>query len=308
MKLVNLMEEYLQQIKYSIKLRTYIGYVNTNKQYISNILENLDLESTTNKNINDIFIQKYCSNKDLSTSTLKLIKNQINRCLNFGERMGLISSLKINIPLKSHLNKINSLTDDETIKLEQYLIANRKIYNYGILISLQTGLRIGELLALKWQDIDFEHNIMKVSTTATDLAFEHKMLHIEDSTKTESSNREIPLTKDVKILLKELKAFQQNKSHYVISRSSGKRIQIRAYQESFYRILKKLNIKHYGFHSLRHTFATRCYKHGMDIKTLSELLGHSTPAITLKVYVHTNIDIKKEALNKVNKKIRQNIA
>lgn len=76
----------------------------------------------------------------------------------------------------------------------------------------------------------------------------------------------------------------------------------RGYQTSFSRLLKKLNIKHYGIHSLRHTFATRLLENGVDIKTISELMGHSSPTVTLNRYVHTNMDNKRIALQKLNKK------
>lgn len=89
----------------------------------------------------------------------------------------------------------------------------------------------------------------------------------------------------------------------MISTKIGKQTDIRAYQTSFSRLLKRLNIKHYGFHSLRHTFATRCLELGVDIKTLSELLGHTNPTITLNRYVHSNIDLKRVALNKISKQL-----
>ena len=307
MKLILLMKKYLDEIRFAVKDRTFIGYNGIANLYVNTKLCDIDLKRLSNEKLNKIFKNRFCEEETLSIATIKLIKNQINRCLSFGREKKLIPLLKIDIPLKMPNKKIQCLRDDKILKIENYLINNKKVYSFGILISLLTGLRIGELLSLKWQDVDFEKNILNIRSTASDIVFEHKLLHLENEPKTESSIRQIPITKELKFLLNSLKSFQKNKSKYVVSRENGKRIQIRSYQESWNRLLKKLDIKHYGFHSLRHTFATRCNRFGMDIKTLSELLGHSNPSITLKTYVHSNLDMKREALLKVNKKIRHNL-
>ena len=302
MELNELMKKYLSSVKYSVKTRTYIGYHNIFNYYIADTLKNVDLAKISNNDLNNIFVEKYCKNQSVSTSSLKLIKGQINRCLNFGEKQGYIPHFNIDVPIKTNSRKVEFLSDKEILAIENHILSRKLYYKYGFLISLYTGLRIGELLALKWQDIDFENNSLKVNATACDIVFNNQIQHLEDKPKTLTSEREIPLTRQLKTLLKDLK--KHSNGDYVISTKKGNRVQVRSYQESFSRLLTKLKIKHYGFHSLRHTFATRCNIYGMDIKTLSELLGHSSPSITLKVYVHTDIDIKRQALNKVNKKIK----
>ena len=101
---------------------------------------------------------------------------------------------------------------------------------------------------------------------------------------------------------KTMKAKEKSTNEYVFVGNKNKQLNIRAYQKSFENLLKKLNIKHYGFHSLRHTFATRLLENGIDIKTISELLGHSSPTITLNRYVHTNLQNKRKAIEIFTKK------
>ena len=116
--------------------------------------------------------------------------------------------------------------------------------------------------------------------------------------KTQSSMRNIPLPKQLIPLLQKLK--KHSDSEHVIS-DKGKGISIRVYQRNFSKLLKRLNIPHKGFHALRHTFATRALECGMDVKTLSEILGHKSATITLNRYVHSMSDYKKEMMNKLGK-------
>ena len=310
MKLYDLILEYLNESKYSIKKRTLLNYYQNTNSYVKDSIGQSELQDIDNNILNDYILSKYKGYSEtgtLGSSTLKITKTIINQALDYGyEKKYFPDNKKITTNFKQDsISKIETLTNYEANKVEQDIIDNKRFYSYGVLISMYTGLRIGELLALKWTDIDFKNKIMSVNTTSCDISCGKKMYHIEDTPKSESSLREIPLTNETLSLLKGLKEYQKNNSKYVVSRSTGKQIKTRAYQDSFSRLLKRLNVRHYGFHSLRHTFATRCYKLGMDIKTLSELLGHSSPAITLKIYVHTDIDTKRNALTLIAKKIRQ---
>ena len=310
MKLYDLILEYLNESKYSIKKRTLLNYYQNTNSYVKDSIGQSELQDIDNNILNDYILSKYKGYSEtgtLGSSTLKITKTIINQALDYGyEKKYFPDNKKITTNFKQDsISKIETLTNYEANKVEQDIIDNKRFYSYGVLISMYTGLRIGELLALKWTDIDFKNKIMSVNTTSCDIYCGKKMYHIEDTPKSESSLREIPLTNETLSLLKGLKEYQKNNSKYVVSRSTGKQIKTRAYQDSFSRLLKRLNVRHYGFHSLRHTFATRCYKLGMDIKTLSELLGHSSPAITLKIYVHTDIDTKRNALTLIAKKIRQ---
>ena len=294
MKLKDIVMQYLENIKYSIKQKTYLFYLQMNDIYIVGFNKEISL-----CNLNEFLVsikEKY------SYSTTKLIKSLVNRSLNFAFDNGLIKEkIVITLHLKNQqIRKVQALEKQEQAKLENYIFENNKIYYFGILLSLYTGLRLGEVLALKWQNIDIKNKLIYVDKSVGSISQNHKTLTIESSTKTQSSIREIPISKNLLDLMKVLR--QHCSTDYVIVSHNGKQIKPRAYQKSFDNLLKKLHIKHYGFHSLRHTFATRLLENGVDIKTISELLGHSSPTITLNRYVHTNLQNKRKAMEILTKK------
>ena len=294
MKLKDIVMQYLENIKYSIKQKTYLFYLQMNDIYIVWFNKEISLN-----NLNEFIAsikEKY------SYSTTKLIKSLINRSLNFAFENGLIEEkIIITLHLKNQqIRKVQALEKQEQARLEKFILENEKRYHYGILLSLYTGLRLGEVLALKWQNLDIKNKLIYIDKSVGSISQNHKTLTIESSPKTQSSIREIPISKKLLDLLKVLR--QYNSTDYVIVSHNEKQIQSRAYQKSFENLLKKLNIKHYGFHSLRHTFATRLLENGVDIKTISELLGHSSPTITLNRYVHTNLQNKRKAMEILTKK------
>ena len=171
---------------------------------------------------------------------------------------------------------------------------------FGVVLCLYTGLRIGELLALEWKDIDFSNGTISVTKTCYDGKDNNgKYTRITDTPKTPTSQRVIPFPKQLISYLKSVR--KQDKSDFVVSSGSNKSLSVRAYQRSFELLLKKLNISHKGFHALRHTFATRALECGMDVKTLSEILGHKNATVTLNRYVHSLMEHKKDMMNRVGK-------
>lgn len=294
MKLKDIVMQYLENIKYSIKQKTYLFYLQMNDIYIVGFNKEISLN-----HLNEFLVsikEKY------SYSTTKLIKSLVNRSLNFAFDNGLIKEkIVITLHLKNQqIRKVQALEKQEQTKIEKYILENEKWYHYGILISLYTGLRLGELLALKWQNVDFKSKLIYVDKSIETISQNHNTLIIESLPKTQSSIREIPISKQLFEILKVLKQFRI--CEYVVTSHNGKRLMPRAYQKSFENLLKKLKIKHYGFHALRHTFATRLLENGVDIKTISELMGHSSPTITLNRYVHTNLNNKRKAMEIFNKK------
>lgn len=194
---------------------------------------------------------------------------------------------------------ILSLTDQK--KLENHLLLGIDPTRIGVLLSLYTGLRIGEVCALSWEDIDFENNIIHVRHTVsrvknTNTSSSAKSVLIIDEPKTESSTRDIPIASILQPVLKQIIANASSK--YVISEASDF-LSPRTLEYRYHRLLDASGVESINFHALRHTFATRCVEAGMDIKTLSEILGHSDPSITLKIYVHSSIERKRNQLEKL---------
>ena len=159
-------------------------------------------------------------------------------------------------------------------------------------------MRIGELLALTWKDIDFGKGLLFVSKTCHDGSDGCNHIRLIDSPKTVHSRRVIPLPKQILPLLKNLK--KRSNCEYIIA-DGDKPVFVRSYQRTFELLLKKLGIVHKGFHSLRHTFATRALECGMDVKTLSELLGHKNATVTLNRYAHSLLEHKTDMMNRLGK-------
>ncbi len=216
-------------------------------------------------------------------------------CLGFS---ALYTADKIKRP-KMPEAKNECFTLAEQKKIEQYILEKDKTRLFGVILCLYTGLRLGELLALEWGDIDFAEAEMQVNKACHDAKDgSGRFCRITGSPKTRSSIRRIPLPRQ---LLPHLKALKK-KSHATYVLSSGEKpIAVRSYQRSFEGLLKKLKIRHRGFHVLRHTFATRALECGMDVKTLSEILGHKNSAITLNRYAHSFTEHKKGMMNLVGK-------
>ena len=195
--------------------------------------------------------------------------------------------------------KISCFSLEEQKLIENYIKSKRKIKLYGVILCLYTGLRIGELIALEWTDFNFERAELNINKTCH-YGKNKKGVYsrLIDTTKTASSTRIIPLPRQILPLIKEMK--KTSKSKFVIS-NGEKPISTRSYQRSFSLLLKRLNIPHRGFHSLRHTFATRALECGIDVKTLSEILGHKSPTITLNRYVHSLPEHKRDMMNRLGK-------
>jgi len=170
----------------------------------------------------------------------------------------------------------------------------------GIYICLNTGIRLGEICALKWKNINLEKNIITIENTAQRIYIGNKKLRskvIISSPKTECSAREIPINSKLKKILEELNqknAFDSER--FLLTNSKNKMIEPRNVQNYFKYILKMSNIEEHNFHILRHTFASNCIKAGMDPKSLSQILGHTSTTFTLNKYVHSDYNQQKKFL------------
>lgn len=292
-------------IRPSSKARTYTRYVEIVNQHINGDLGEYEMDGIT-----PIIIQRFVTQlsrsgnlktgKGLSPNSVNSVINVVQGSLETANRMGLCNQNaadKIKRPKISE-KQITCFTPAEQKKIEQAVLKHRKAKMFGIFLCLYTGLRIGELLALEWTDIDFSKGELTVNKTCYDSKnFKGEYLRITDNPKTISSIRVIPLPKQIVPLLKNLK--KSVGGRYVVG--ENKEISVRSYQKTFSSLLKSLNISHKGFHALRHTFATRALECGMDVKTLSEILGHKSPTITLNRYVHSLMEHKKEMMNKLGK-------
>lgn len=241
------------------------------------------------------------SSGGLSSNTVNGIISVVQNSLKTAHTLGVVNDYIAGgiIRPKRDERKVSCFTEKEQRKIEDACLGGKRRL-LGIVICLYTGLRIGELLALKFSDVDFKRSLLFVTKTCYDVAGGR----VIDKPKTQSSQRVIPLPKQICDLIKKLKSSAE--SDYIIAEHQ-KPTMVRSYQRTFERLLKKIGVPHKGFHALRHTFATRALECGMDIKTLSDILGHKNATITLNCYVHSLLEYKVSMMNKVAKNLHKKI-
>ncbi len=230
-------------------------------------------------------------------TVITILQNSLKSAMMFGELQKYTAD-KIKRP-KAKETEVSCFSLIEQRKIEQEILQSKKDKLFGIVLCLYTGLRIGELLALTWSDIDFIKGMLSVTKSCYyGKGVNGKFGRCTELPKTMTSRRTIPIPKQLLAILKSIK--KRSQSEYVIA-SGANPVSVRSYQRSFALLLRKLKIPHKGFHALRHTFATRALECGMDIKTLSEILGHKNASITLNRYVHSLMEHKQEMMNKLGK-------
>lgn len=292
-------------IKPSSKQRTYEQYCKIAKIHILPHLGSYELTELTpfvlQKIITDLTVNgNKRTGKGLSPNFVKTIISVVQNSLKIAHLVGYLPEYTANKIKRPKIveKQVDCFTLAEQKEIETAALAAKKDKYKGIVLCLYTGLRIGELLALSWKDIDLEKGILTVSKTCRDGNINGKHVRISDTPKTENSRRQIPLSKTILKMLKDMK--RKSKCEFVIA-NGDKPVFVRTYQRMFELLLKKLHISHKGFHSLRHTFATRALECGMDVKSLSEILGHKNATITLNRYAHSLWEHKSEMMNKLGK-------
>lgn len=306
MKYRNWLNEWLEHyVKPTTKIRTYERYQELTEHIVKNIGE------YEIKNLSPIILQKFATDllengnlktgKGLSANTVNAVISIMQNSLKTAFSMGLIDTYSADKIKRPNITEkaIECFSVSEQKNIETAVLNNKKPKLIGVIICLYTGLRIGELLALEWSDIDFSKGLISVSKSCH---YGHNnnggYSRFVDTPKTNHSVRIISIPKQLIPLLKKHK--KACTSEYVIS-DNGRVVAVRSYQRSFELLQKRLNIPRRGFHALRHTFATRAIECGMDVKTLSEILGHKNPTITLNRYAHSLLDHKTEMMKRIGK-------
>lgn len=283
-------------VKPTTKERTYEKYKQICNRQLIPALGNFELDKLTAGALQG-FVAKITAHFSSNSVNvvISVLKNSLKKAVSYGITEREFTSA-ISRPRVSE-KRVECFTREEQKKIENYISGSKNTKLVGILLCLYTGLRIGELLALGWDDIDFKDGILSVAKSCHDGWGKSGYKKIIETPKTSNSTRLIPIPKQLLGVLK--KARREVRGAYIVG--GDKTVSVRSYQRTFELLQKKLNIPHKGFHALRHTFATRALECGMDVKTLSEILGHKNPTVTLNRYVHSLMDHKRLMMNRLGK-------
>ncbi len=288
-------------IKPHVKKSTYRKYDYIIEKKISPKLGTFEMED-----LSAVILQKFTADisEHYAPNTTNGIIGVVRNSLRRAEKSGIVTrqfSETLELP-RVREKKIECFTAAEQRRIEKYILSTRNAKLFGVVLCFYTGLRVGELLALEWTDLDLKRGVLSVKKSCRDRWESGRFRKEIDTPKTETSERVIPLPRQLLPLLKAYRRETGGKGYFVTGKSGEP--SIRSYQRSFELLLKKLRIPHRGFHALRHTFATRALECGMDIKTLSEILGHRDPSVTLRRYAHSMLEHKSAMMNRLGKLLR----
>jgi len=261
--------------------------------------------------VHETDIQRFVFKKlaeGLSQKTIKDILIVLKMILKFGMKNKLLEyqQFDIQFPTERENNSIEVLSKNNQKKIMNYVQEHFTFKNLGLYICLSAGIRIGELCALTWEDIDTDTGIIHIRKTIQRIyIIEKSNRHTElilDSPKTKNSIRDIPMSRDLLKMLKPIKKVV-NSSFYVLT-NDRKPTEPRTYRNYYKRLMRELEMPKLKFHGLRHSFATRCIEGNCDYKTVSVILGHSNISTTLNLYVHPNMEQKKKCIEQMAKMLR----
>lgn len=277
--LAELFSEWHQRIIHNVKESTAANYLVKATKHILPCFGNKPIDAISPEDVYAFIEQK--KEAGLSGRYILDIVILMKSLFKYAVRKFRITNPMEEVSMKKVKTAEISLLDaDERARLEKYIWQHQDRTSMGIALSLATGIRIGELCALRWEDIDLEKRILTVRHTLqripTPHGFRRTKLVITEP-KSESSKRSIPIPEFLTALLQK---FKGESDEFILS-GKTKPTEPRTMQYRFAKILKNVNLPSVHFHALRHMFATSCIKLGFDVKTLSEILGHSSVEITL---------------------------
>lgn len=290
--------DWLKSRQKAVKRSTFCGYRYCVKNHILPMLGDLPLAELEGVQIRS-FIERM-TELGLAETTIRSVLIALRSVIKYGVRSKLVKEEVLEFCRCSyHRPEARVLTIEESDKMKAYLLEKNTVFSVGILLCRSTGMRIGELCGLKWKDIDFAANSISIRRTVSRIpnpeaspGTPRTVLYIR-SPKSRSSAREIPIPK---YLTDVLQRMQGEKDAYLLT-GHEYCMEPRNVQKRFKTILRHCEMQDVNFHAMRHGFASACLEKGVDCKTVSSVLGHSSTNITMDIYVHTSMRQKQRCVD-----------
>lgn len=302
----NLLTEWLEVFqKEHIKAQTYSRYRGLISLHIVPMLGSKSISELGRREIQEFLNQQkkngnVKNGEKLSATSTNMMLTVLNLAFEYACDMEYIEEnpcVRVR-RTKTETKKIEAFTVQEQRAIEAEVVRSGDRRLHGILLCLYTGLRIGELLGLTWNDIELERGIIKITKTVYREKDDSGIWQLfVDTPKTKASNRVIPLPEYITDILRQDR--QTAQTAHIVENKKGERMSIRSYQYLFAKLTERAGVRQLNFHALRHTFATRAIECGMDIKTVADIMGHRNAAITLNRYAHCMLDHKIEMMRKL---------
>ena len=301
-----LLNEWLETYqKEHIKARTYSRYQGLISMHILPALGATNISELGRREIQEFLTQQkkdgnIRNGEKLSATSANMMLSVLNLAFEYACDMEYIEEnpcLRVR-RTKAETKRIEAFTVEEQRAIESEIARSDDRRLHGVLLCLYTGLRIGELLGLTWDDVDFTKGVIKVTKTVYREKDENGIWQLcVDTPKTKASDRVIPLPEYITNML--CQDYRSVQTPYVVENKKGERMSIRSYQYIFEKLTERAGVRKLNFHALRHTFATRAIECGMDIKTVADIMGHQNASITLNRYAHCMLDHKIEMMQKL---------
>ena len=283
-----LFSEWLSAVKLHVKPSTYANYQMKVEKHILPAFGEFRYDMLTVQILNRFIEDKL--NSGLSAKYVSDIIIVFKSMAKYTAKIHGLRNILADVTLpKVNRKELSLLSPQQQRKLCNYLLHNLNATSICVLLSLYTGLRVGEVCGLMWGEIDFEKSVLTVRRTVQRIRNStHGTRLIADTPKSRSSRRSVPIPK---FIMKLLRDSRSTDDRFILSNSTVI-IEPRTLQRRFKAILKKADLPSVGYHCLRHMFATNSLQAGFDVKTLSEILGHASVETTLNRYVHTSMERK----------------
>lgn len=304
-KFKEISNEWIELKKLSVKYPTIAKYRVVIDTQLAHQFNDYTMEQF-NEDIIIAYFNKLSTKENYANSTLLSIRYVLRAIINYSHQKYKTNNCSFElIKIAKKQRQINTLSNSQKINLSNYCFNNFQPISIAVAISLYTGLRIGEICALKWEDINFEDNYIYVYKTVERLKSKentgNKTALMILNPKTSSSKRIVPIPLFLNEFLVNYKSrYQIEDNNVFIITGNNKIPDPRTTQYRFNKLCKQFDFNT-NFHTLRHSYATNCVMNGVDTKSLSEMLGHSNVGTTLNLYVHSSLEFKKKQINKISR-------